>query len=324
MTSISEELKIKFIDNRCSDEELRVVSQWIEESEDNAREIFELEQTSMMAQGLNKKAGQSERVWNMVNRRIQDSIWQQKRLRRIHLYRWSAVAAAVIGVVFCITFLLNRPTDMVNLTADNGCMTVTLPDSTKVWLNKSASISYPVTFADNSRKVSIKGEAYFEVTTDKNRPFTVEGEWLNVTVLGTKFNFNSSANEENTVSLLEGRVEVTPAKNKDGVVLSPGQKVEFNPDNGQMKVVQGNSALDAVWHDRLIHFHNATVAEIAADLETLYNVDITLRPSVDVSCTYSGATVSYESVDSTLEALCSSLPLRFERRGSEVVLSAKK
>lgn len=324
MTQISEELILKFINNSCSDDELQLVKQWIDESDENARHIFEVEKTAMLAENLKADTTQRERVWNLINQKIEDDNRYKKRLRNIRIYRWSTAAAILTGVILCSVFLFRRPdVEMINLVAENGSLSVTLPDSTKVWLNRDASISYPVTFADNSRKVTIDGEAYFEVSKDKSRPFTVEGKWISVTVLGTKFNFNSSSKAESTVSLLEGIVEVTPNKNHDGVVLSPGQKVQFNPDNGQMSVVQTNTALDAVWHNRLIHFHNASIQEIASDLENLYHVGITLRPSVDISRTYTGTTIYYESVDSTLSALCETLPLKYTLQGQNVILNSK-
>ena len=246
-------------------------------------------------------------------------------MRRIRILRWSAAAAVFIGILLGSIFILRQPkVEMIELTADNGTMTITLPDSTKVWLNRYASITYPKIFADDRRTVYISGEAYFEVTHDTSRPFTVDGKWLNVTVLGTKFNFNSSEDKENTVSLLEGKIEVTPGNNKDGVVLSPGQKVQFNPQNGRMSISQVNTALDAVWHNRLIRFHNATIAEIAADLEELYSVEITIRNSVDNSRTYSGSTVYYQSVDSTLEALSETIPFDFSYHGYGIIISDKK
>lgn len=324
MTHISEELITKFIENRCSDEELRLVKQWMDESDDNARQIFELEKTAMLAGSIKADNNTHDRIWTSINKRISDDIERKARLKRLRIFRWSAAAAAFAGVLFCSVFLFRQTNvELIELTADNGTMTVTLPDSTKVWLKQYASISYPASFTDDRRNVSISGEAYFEVTHDASRPFTVEGKWLNVTVLGTKFNFNSSDDNENTVSLVEGKVEVIPNNNKDGIMLSPGQKIEFNPNNGRMSVVNTNTSLDAVWHDKLIHFHNATVQEIASDLEALYDVEITIRPSVDKSNTYSGATVSYETVDSTLSAICETLPLSFTRRGQTIVLSGK-
>ena len=234
MTQISEELMMKYITNQCSNEELRMVQQWIDESEDNARQIFELERIAMLAESLKTDKHQHDRVWNSINERISDDKLRQSRLKRMRFFRWSA-AAVFIGIILGGLFILRQPkVEMIELMASNGTMTITLPDSTKVWLNRYASITYPKTFADDRRIVSISGEVYFEVAHDTSRPFTVDGKWLNVTVLGTKFNFNSSEYKENTVSLLEGKIEVTPGKNKDGVVLSPGQKVLFNPQNGRM------------------------------------------------------------------------------------------
>lgn len=324
MIQISEEIILKFINNSCSDEELQLVERWINESDENARQIFELEKTAMLTENLKADTQQRERAWNLIHQKIQEDKWSKKRLRNIRIYRWSAAAAMLTGVILCSLFFFQRPdVKMINLVAKNGSMSITLPDSTKVWLNRNASISYPVAFADNSREVSIDGEVYFEVAKDNSRPFTAEGKWINVIVLGTKFNFNSSSHTASTVSLLEGKVEVTPNKNHDGVVLSPGQKVEFNPSNGQMSVVQANTALDAVWHDRLIHFHNASIQEIASDLENLYNVDITIRTGVDTSRTYSGSTIYYGSVDSTLSALCETLPLKYTLQGQNVILNSK-
>ena len=279
----------------------------------------------MLAESLKTDKHQYDRVWNSINDKISEDKLRHNRLRRIRILRWSAAAAVFIGILLGSIFILRQPkVEMIELTADNGTMTITLPDSTKVWLNRYASITYPKTFADDHRIVSISGEAYFEVAHDTSRPFTVDGKWLNVTVLGTKFNFNSSEDKENTVSLLEGKIEVTPGKNKDGVVLSPGQKVQFNPQNGRMSISQVNTALDAVWHNRLIRFHNATIAEIAADLEELYNVEITIRNSVDNSRTYSGSTVYYQSVDSTLEALSETIPFDFSYHGYGIIISDKK
>ena len=141
---------------------------------------------------------------------------------------------------------------------------------------------------------------------------------------GKETDEEDTEDKENTVSLIEGKIEVTPGKNKDGVVLSPGQKVQFNPQNGRMSISQVNTALDAVWHNRLIRFHNATIAEIAADLEELYGVEVTIRNSVDNSRTYSGSTVYYQSVDSTLEALSETIPFDFSYHGYGIIISDKK
>lgn len=324
MTHISEELIIKFINNRCNDEELLEVKQWLDESDENAELVFGLEKTSMLARSVNSSQEEHDRILSSVKERIADDTARQSRLRRRAIYRWSAAAAVFAGIIICVSFLFSRSgANMITYTANNGLLSLTLPDSTRVWLNKNASITYPAVFAQNRREVKVNGEAYFEVTHDATRPFIAKGRRLDVTVLGTKFNFESSADNENSVSLLEGKVEVKQSQSKDGVVLSPGQKAEFNPHNGQMEVTQTNAALAAVWHDGLIHFHNSNIQDIAASLEELYNVSVSVESSIDKSKTYSGETVFYESVDSSLSALCETLPLKYTRQGTHIILSAK-
>lgn len=327
MTNIPEELIAKFIAGSCSDEELQHLKLWMDQSDENARYIFELEKTSAFSEGLRKAdTAARDRVWGAVSRRIDADKMYQARTRRLRIYRRIAAAAVFIGVIVCAAVFLTAPkVQMVTVTAEAESMFVTLPDSSRVWLNKHASITYPETFADNCREVSVTGEAYFEVTRDPARPFTAEGKWLNVTVLGTRFNFHSSssATAEASVSLLEGKVEVTPGRDGDGVVLAPGQKATFDPATGQLSVVNTNTTLDAVWHDRMIHFKGSNIRQIAVDLEKLYGVHISLRPSVDTSRTYSGETFYYDSLDSTLNALCTTLPLRYTRQGSNIILSSK-
>lgn len=108
-----------------------------------------------------------------------------------------------------------------------------LADGTRVWLNSGSSLSYPVGFTGNERKVSITGEAYFEVAHDAQRPFYVSHKRIAVKVLGTHFNVNTYEDEPDArVTLLAGKVEVRsgagnrePATgNKQSAILKPGEQ----------------------------------------------------------------------------------------------------
>ncbi len=59
------------------------------------------------------------------------------------------------------------------------------------WLNAASSITYPTAFKGKTREVTITGEAYFEVATDKEKPFIVKSKDQNIEVLGTEFNINA-------------------------------------------------------------------------------------------------------------------------------------
>ena len=100
-----------------------------------------------------------------------------------------------------------------------------LSDGSTVWLNVGSSLRFPTAFSKSQRKVTLKGEGYFEVSKDKARPFVVEAQGVAVKVLGTHFDISSYADEPITkVTLLEGAVEVT--KNKARLLLEPRQQAQ--------------------------------------------------------------------------------------------------
>lgn len=324
MTKISEELMIKFLNKECTTDELSIIERWINESPDNAKDLFELEYTAYLASGLSEDRESHNRVALNVRSRIASFKAMQRRRNSFRILRWSA-AAILVGVVVAVSImLLNKGTEMITVDSYAESKMIILPDSTKVWLNQYATLSYPKVYSDKSREITLNGEAYFEVTKDSARPFKVMGDHLIVQVLGTKFNFSSSPKKENIVSLIEGMVEVTSKTNDDGIVITPGQRVIFNPENNRIRVDEANASLDAVWHNGLIPFHNSTITEIVSDLESLYGVDITVRHSVDLTATYSGASQKYESIDSTLDALCNTLPIQYTRNGNHIIISRKK
>ncbi|WP_257657780.1 FecR family protein [Parapedobacter lycopersici] len=151
-----------------------------------------------------------------------------------------------------------------------------LSDGTSVHLNSGTVFRFPVNFiADSDRQVFLKGEAYFEVAKDKNRPFIVNANDLDIRVLGTHFVVSSYTGSVSHTVLLEGSVSVTEHGNEDqqnSRVLVPGQKATL---------VSGNIAVEEVdvtdytgWRQGLLIFNNEAFAEIIKKIERKYNVVI--------------------------------------------------
>ena len=115
-------------------------------------------------------------------------------------------------------------------TPRGGQYQLLLSDGSKVWLNSASSIRFPVSFAGDTRRVEVSGEAYFEVAKNPSRPFKVDVHGKNeVEVLGTHFNINSYA-DEGTIktTLLEGSVKVTSLKTGESKLITPGQQAQLN------------------------------------------------------------------------------------------------
>ena len=148
---------------------------------------------------------------------------------------------------------------------------LTLPDGTKVWLNAASSITYPTAFNGRERKVSVTGEAYFEVGKDKTRPFRVSiNNQSEVEVLGTHFNVDGYEDDGKiTTTLLEGSVRV------GALTIRPGQQAVFSLDTRQVQAA-GTVDIDQVmaWKNGLFHFDNTDIKTILNQLSRWYDVEL--------------------------------------------------
>lgn len=322
MREISEELIIRFINNTCTDDELLAVKQWLDESDSNVEKLFETEYVSDMVGTMRHASALRKSISAKIERRIEQG---RKAQQRQHTFGWIAGIAAMVAVVITIGFAFFGQPDVktISVYALSSCEKVMLPDSTIVYLNSNSVLSYPETFASRSRTVTLDGEGFFEVKKDSERPFTVTGQYLCVEVTGTKFDFVSRDNEDSSVSLLEGGVEVSAVNRNEGVLLVPGQRVSYSIESGKLSVTETNAAIDAAWHDRIIPFENANIGQICDILVQLYDTPIEVDSGVDPVKTYSGATVYYEKLDSTLKHLCNTIPVEFSAHEGHVVISPK-
>jgi transmembrane sensor len=154
-----------------------------------------------------------------------------------------------------------------------------LSDGSKIWLNAASSVTYPTSFTGNERKISITGEAYFEIAHDAKRPFTVSTNGMEIQVLGTHFNVNAYDDEENTsTTLLEGSIKI---KNQHTTaLLTPGQQLQLNKQ-GKIKLVTDADVQEAVaWKDGLFLMKKAGIASIMRQIARWYDVEVSYSDGI--------------------------------------------
>ena len=178
-------------------------------------------------------------------------------------------------------------------TPKGGKFQLTLSDGTKVWLNSSSSLKFPVVFNGNERKVELHGEGYFEVAENKQKPFKVDvagrGE---VEVLGTHFNVNAYADEASlNTTLLEGSVKVRVGSSSKPSMLVPGQQARIFP-NGELKTTSDINLEEVVaWKNGKFHFGESTDMEtVMRQIGRWYDVDV--EYSGNFSGKHLGGTIS--------------------------------
>jgi|RhiMetdeSRZDD1v2_1073273.scaffolds.fasta_scaffold07293_3 transmembrane sensor len=161
-------------------------------------------------------------------------------------------------------------------TPKGGQYQLVLPDGTKVWLNATSAIKFPVAFAGNSRTVELTGEAYFEVAKNPTRPFFVKVKDVEVKVLGTHFNIMAYGEEGKiATTLLEGSVHVSRGAEK--YVMVPGQQAVWK-ENGDFNLDEHADLEEVVsWKNGKFHFNNADIKVIMRQIARWYDVDVEYR-----------------------------------------------
>ncbi|MGF2411970.1 FecR family protein [Ferruginibacter sp.] len=205
-------------------------------------------------------------------------------------------------------------------TPRGGQYQVTLSDGTKVWLNASSSIRFPVVFAGAERKVIIIGEAYFEVAKNTAMPFKVKTNTSEVEVLGTHFNVNAYDDEASIkTTLLEGAVKVSAAGNTALKYLKPGQQSAINKE-GKINVIDNADTEEAMaWLNGHFQFKSADLKSILRQISRWYDVDIEYRGNVNLH--FTGQLTRNENVSKVFEALALTNEVHFKIEGKKIIVS---
>ena len=179
---------------------------------------------------------------------------------------------------------------------------LTLADGTKVWLNASSSIHFPVAFHGNYREVDITGEAYFEVSEDSERPFVVKTGASAIKVLGTHFNVMAYDNEPYTAAtLLEGAISIS--SNGNTMKLSPGQQARVDNTDARITLIKEADTDDAVaWLHGQFPMAKTDITALMRQISRWYDVDIVYKGTPPVF-SFSGALSRQVNLHYLLSAL---------------------
>lgn len=172
---------------------------------------------------------------------------------------WMQVAASLLlliaGSLTVLTFMQQNEINalaeqnVVIRSGDYGKSLVTLPDGTIVHLNAKSSLTYSQDFGRNDRKVALSGEGFFEVKKDTEKKFTVGTGYMDITVLGTKFNVYAYETKDIVeMSLVEGSVDVTTSRPPyQSIRVKPNEKVVYNKRTGNLLHERTSNKMETAW-----------------------------------------------------------------------------
>ena len=308
----------RYLSKEATPEEIKVLDDWISATPENYRSFL----SQKYVWEVSHPAFNPEEIdVDSAHRKVMEQILHQNqpvsvRPKLSFLHYWQQVAAILLLPLLILSaYLYFKPASQIAetyqelFTPYGTWSVVNLPDGSKVWLNAGSSLKYPTQFNDKQRVVSMQGEAYFEVESDKEHPFIVKTKQLTVEATGTAFNVNAYAPDHvAAVTLVKGKVAVTLDQKKT-ISLSPGEKIDYNLATSLYNVNKTNTYKWCSWKDGILIFRDDPLEYVFKRLGQTYNVEFILKDAELGKYSYK-ATFEGESLNEILRLLEMSAPIR--------------
>ncbi len=237
----------------------------------------------------------------------------------------AASIAAIVGFFVVINQKFQKTEKFQTITAQTRVRQIQLPDGSTVWLNKASALQFPTSFADSVRHLQLDGEAYFEVTTDSLRPFTVYANGSITKVLGTEFNIRARQPEKTiVVTVREGKVSMADSTSvSKRVLLEKGEKGIFDKRKSKISEEKVTNDNFVAWKTGILTFNDTPIPEVLNTLSEYYNVSMVTR---DSSLRDEKLTISFEKtpLNEAIRMLTWGLHAKFDTVNGNLVLKKKK
>lgn len=313
MTNKDSDIEIiisRYLSKEATPEDIKVLDDWISATPEN---YWEISHPAFNPEEIDVDSAH-RKVMEQILHQHQPAVSVRPKLSFLHY--WQQVAAILLLPLLILSaYLYFKPASQIAetyqelFTPYGTWSVVNLPDGSKVWLNAGSSLKYPTQFSDKQRVVSMQGEAYFEVESDKEHPFIVKTKQLTVEATGTAFNVNAYAPDHvAAVTLVKGKVAVTLDQKKT-ISLSPGEKIDYNLATSLYNVNKTNTYKWCSWKDGILIFRDDPLEYVFKRLGQTYNVEFILKDAELGKYSYK-ATFEGESLNEILRLLEMSAPIR--------------
>lgn len=286
MMNIDYHLLAIYLNGTASAEERQQVDLWRQKSPQNQQEFENFKLLWQEAGKLRSEpAVNPEKSWQRFQELRKT---KTKKPRLVQLRKWMTRAAAVILICTASYLIWNtrqHPMEPVLVENVEEKSEIILPDGTKVWLNKHSQLTYPEQFTSAERRVTLSGEAYFEVVRDTERPFLINnGDNTEVRVLGTSFNVHSTEGQTEVI-VNSGKVAFYE-RDKPGeqIALEAGDKGIYRSADNRLVKTRNLDNNYLSWKTNQLILRNSTLEEGLAAIGRHYGVQVTLENPVLAQC----------------------------------------
>jgi len=286
-----------YISKTADDKTIHKVEEWMNSS--NFDEALFNKQTKIFKNSYHENVDVVK-----AKSRFFEAIKPKKKAVWKEALKYTAILVVFISGFYGYQTITSNSNKITIQTAFGEQKNIQLPDGSTVRLNASTTLSYT---KENPRKLTLEGEAFFEVAKDKIRPFTVTTQdAITVKALGTSFNVKSYKNSPVLeTKLITGKVEVASDNQfNNKVLMNPKDKFVFYKKSKRLvKSKMDYNESEIAWKEGRIQFDNQTFKSIAIDLKSQYDIQIQFKNEAIANSKFTGSFDNKTSIDEIFEIL---------------------
>ncbi|MFC2137760.1 FecR domain-containing protein, partial [Bacteroidota bacterium] len=208
-------------------------------------------------------------------------------------------------------------------TPRGGEYTLILSDGTRVFLNAETKLVFPEIFIENTREVTLEGEAYFEVAKLDSKPFIVKTKKYDVKVYGTVFNVSAYENDINIhTTLVEGSVGIN--LNNEEIRLIPGEQINYNKEDDEISKKKVDTYVYTAWKEGKFVFEQESLENILNRLSRWYNTEVHFETEKLKNYHFSGTLNRYDNIDEILDMIALTTNIEFKISDNMILVKKKK
>ena len=327
---MTKDIFIKYLQGNCTEKEFEQLLSWIREGSQTdfdkrmVREVWDEFEPEAGPQEITKYNLLLDKIHHQININQNSSQLTIQKVPVPHKILSLITRAAAILLLPVLSLLFythfsdkgqsaSNLNDLEVVAPAGSRIHIALGDGTTVWLNHGSRLKYPHRFEGKNRKVFLTGEAYFDVATNKDAPFIVGTDRLEVKATGTAFNVSAYPGDEFVeTTLVEGKVILYASSSSRKIeTMLPGEFLKFDIQKNLYTVETGNIEKYIAWKDGLLVFKNDPIDDIAKKLARWYNVEveITNEMAKEYTCT---ATFTDETISQVLELMTLPTPVSYK------------
>ena len=313
-----DDLLVKYLLHEATVEEIATVETWLATATENSAYFHQFREIWERSKALAVTSTVDENVaWQLFQNRIHTKPAVVKPLNQ---FVWMRVAVLVVFAgagLLAYLGLREKRVQLLTVQATNRVRIDTLPDGSVVTLNKYSSITYPQKFKEDTRSIALKGEAFFNVTPNKKKPFQIQVNDVRIKVVGTSFNVRSE-NGSTEVIVATGVVQVQ--RGSKTVTLQPNEKTIVLPRDSILVKTTETTHLYNYYQSNEFVCDNTPLWKLVAVLNKAYNATIVIgREELrDLPLT---TTFPNESLDQILQVISLTFNIKVQRTPTAIILN---